>query len=312
MISLVYLTNRKEPQFHWFVDSLANQTSENERVDIEIIFVDAVLEQPDYNADQRREELKQIVNGRFKYFHCPPKGNIYQGYSRKTKSEMFAPSNARNTGVRNAAGSYIAFIDDVSILMPTWYAAVKKAWEQNLIVCGAYQKHFEMNVQNGILVSSRAHPAGRDARWNRGNESYPVPLSGNELYGSSFGIPKDIFNSVGGFDEICDSIGGEDYHFGIRLNFAGHKLHYSRAMYTVESEELHAQPYRMWRDDRVLSPEKYMERLAEFGVHQRYQRGNWDSSHMILDLLYGKRHIMPLGVNGSDEHWFDKKPLAEL
>jgi len=59
-------------------------------------------------------------------------------------------------------------------------------------------------------------------------------------------------------------------------------------MYTIESEELHNQPYLMKRDDRVLSEGAYMKRLNEFGVQFRFQPGNWDSSHMILDILYQK------------------------
>ncbi len=308
MISIVYLTNRLDPKFEWFVDSLANQINEPDRVDVEIIFVDAAYDK----VESRRETVSNAVNGRFSFQHVKPKPNIYQGEQRKTKTEMFSPANARNTGVLFSRGSYIAFVDDVSVLMPTWWKAVKRAWTQNMIVCGAYQKHFEMNVQNGILVSSRSEVMGRDSRWKRGNDSYPIPLNGSELYGSSFGIPKDIFNAVGGFDEICDSIGGEDYHFGVRLNFAGYKLFYDRSMYTVESEELHAQPFLMLREDRVLSPDAYMARLREFDVHQRHHAGNWDSSHMILDLLYGKHHVHPLGAGEGVVHWFDKKPLAEI
>ncbi len=313
MISIIYLTNRLDPKFEWFVDSLANQTSENERIDIELIFVDAAIDKLVPEGIMPRKDLvSNAVNGRFNFKHIAPKPNIYQGEHRKTKTEMFAPATARNTGAQAAQGSFIAFVDDVSILMPGWWKAVKRAWEKNMVVCGSYKKHFEMNVENGILVSSREHPAGIDSRWRKGNNDFPVPLSGNELYGSSFGIPKDIYNAIGGFDEICDSIGGEDYHFGIRLNYAGYKLFYDRSMYTIESEELHAQPYLMLRDDRVLSPERYMARLKEFDVHSRQAPGNWDSSHMILDLLYGKRHIQPLGVNGESYHWFDKKPLNEI
>lgn len=84
----------------------------------------------------------------------------------------------------------------------------------------------------------------------------------------------------------------------------------------------------MQRDDRVLPAETYMQRLNDFGVVRRHNGGNWDSSHMILDILYGIRQKRSLfnnydlaecritktfaEINYSDTHWFDNKPLIEM
>lgn len=329
MISIIYCTNRIDPKFEWFVDSLANQTTEDERKHIELIFIDTCNDSRfDINEISRAELVRIAVDGRFKYKRSQPKPNVYQGKERKTKTEMFSPSNARNTGILISEGNYLVFADDVSVLMPGWWFAVKQAYEKNMIVCGSYQKHFEMVVDKGNLVSSRSHQGGIDSRWNGGNNGGPVPIQGSQLFGCSFGIPAIDIIAVNGFDEICDSIGGEDYQLGIRLNHAGKRIYYDRRMFTVESEELHNQPYLMLRDDRVLSPEAYMAKLSEFGVSKRHINGNWDSSHMVLDLLYELRQTWTLGNNfnlGADRenhyffppaditnHWFDSKPLSEL
>lgn len=311
-ISIIYSTNREQPMFHWFLNSLINQTTGIDRNNIEIIFID-------YAAEKRY--LGSFEN----LIASKPKPNIYQGEHRKTTGEYFSPANARNTGAIHSRGDYLVFVDDVSILMPGWFAEVRKAASENKIVCGAYQKHFDMVVENGNLISSRKHDAGIDSRWNLGEY---VKITGQQLFGCSFGIPAKDFIEVNGFDEICDSIGGEDYHLGIRLNNAGKQIWYNRKMLTIESEELHNQPFLMKREDRVLPENVYMNILRTYGVEKRHANGNCDSSHMILDILYGTKQIKTIGNNYSIEadrpskyfvpmpeterHWFDGKLLSEM
>lgn len=331
-ISIIFLTNRKDPKFEWFVESLYHQTTAQERKDIELIFIDALADTMHENGEiSRADMLYNLIAERFTYKHSLPKPNIYQGKDRKTKTEMFAASNARNTGILLSSGSYLVFADDVAVLMPSWWEAVKDGFKNNRIICGAYQKHFEMLVEDGKLISSRFHQGGNDSRWNIGSDQGPVNISGQSLFGCSLAIPaKDILD-VNGFDELCDSIGGEDYHLGIRLNNNGKRIFYDRRMLTIESEELHnpdINPKLMLRDDRVLDNDAYNARLREFGVGYRKAPGRCDSSHMILDILLGSHQIKTLGNNYNiavdreshyffppadvQTHWFDSKPLAEI
>lgn len=320
-ISIIFLTNRVDPKFDWFIESLCNQTNEQERSNIELVFVD-------YLANERiihHPKLKEFSA----VIHSTIKPSLYQGKHRKTKREFFSAAAARNTGVILSSGNYLVFVDDVSVLMPSWWGAVWQGFVNNRILCGAYQKHFDMVVENGTLVSSRAHDAGKDSRWEKGSDHGPVQISGNSLFGSSLGIPASDILDVNGFDEICDSIGGEDYHFGIRLNNAGKKIWYDRKMFTIESEELHNQLHQMHREDRKLEPINYMARLKELGIDRRaIPNGNWDSSHMILDILLRKRQTRSYynkydlrkcreekifePVAEETEHWFDKHKLSEL
>lgn len=324
MISIIYCTNRAEPKFDWFINSLFNQTNEEERKNIEVIFI-SYSDESFLHYDN--VIAKEYYLNDFKIIQSHPKPNVYQGEKRKTTAEYFSPANARNTGFILSSGDYIVFIDDVSVLMPGWWSAVKKQAEAMHIVCGAYQKHYEMSVENGIIKSSRPHRVGIDSRWGLANGS-PVKISGAQFFGCSFGIPAKDFIQINGFDELCDSIGGEDYQFGLRLSNAGKTIWYDKNIYTVESEELHNQPYLMKREDRVMTPPAYLARLADFNMSKRHTSGNFDSSHMILDLLYGKKQTWTLGnnytisdcrktktfpeVENVNEHWFDKKPLIEM
>lgn len=329
MISIIFSTNRKEPCFDWFCDSLYNQTGPQDREQIKLVFIDYVLGKTD-DKEARHKKVFDAVGGRFSFTHTTPKPNLYQGETRKTKTELFSPANARNTGYMFSEGDYVVFVDDVAVLMPSWWGAVWQAYVHRRITCGSYWKHYHMDVDNGNLVNSVTHEKGRDSRWFLlpGVDRGPVVLPGGSLYGCSFGITSEAFERVNGFDEMCDSIGGEDYHLGIRLNNAGYKIYYDRTMYSVESEELHVQDYLMLRDDRLVSDEQYMARLNEFGISSRTVPGRADSSHMILDILHGKRLTRSFynnydvaqcrnekrlpAVPDETHHWFDKLNLAEL
>jgi glycosyltransferase involved in cell wall biosynthesis len=318
MISIIYSSNRIEPKFNWFIQSLWQQTTEADRMMIEVVFID-------YCQPTR---LPIYVNDEFKIIHAQPKPNIYQGNLRKTKGEYFSPCNARNTGILLSSGDYLVFVDDVSVLMPEWFSRVKKAYEHNKIVCGAYQKHYEMVVNDGLLTSSRKHDGGIDSRWDLGSDSHPVKITGAQMFGCSLGIPASVILKVNGFDEICDSIGGEDYHLGMRLNNIGEQIWYDRRMLTIESEELHNQPYLMKREDRVLPVDEYIQRLQCYGLNNRFTSGNWDSSHLILDILLGTKQTWTIGNNfdlskdrehkviippaNNNSHWFDGKKLIEM
>lgn len=335
IISIIYSTNRQKPMFReWFLPSLCNQTNEDERRQIEIIFLsyDEECFGKDYTATPP-EIQKETYYKELRIVQSKPKDSLYQGPKRRSKTEMFSPSSARNTGIILSKGDYLVFADDVSVLMPGWWAAVWQGYVNKRIVCGSYWKKFQMDVANGVLISDGGENLiGRDSRWNLpGVDKGPVLIQGTQMFGCSFGIPASDMIQVNGFDELCDSIGGEDYHLGVRLNNAGKKIYFDKTMYTVESEEMHNQPYLMLRDDRVIEDKGlYMKRLYEkFAVHKRIQpNGRQDSSHMLLDILYGTRQVasrynfysieecratgkLP-GVPDIDKHWFDDKPLAEL
>ena len=133
---------------------------------------------------------------------------------------------------------------------------------------------------------------------------------------------------MNGFDELCDPVGGSEAQLGHRLEWAGASLRYSRRMLTIRCAERHRRDV-VRRLDKVTDIEPYLARLQELGVSQRSFDGAWDSSHMILDLLFGLRETRSMG-NCYDlrelsaatlletverfplHHWFDCQPLATM
>jgi hypothetical protein len=319
-ISIVYPTQRPEPRFDWFADSLAWQLREDD--DVEVIFVDGL------HSPERRTELDRVVAGRFAFRHVAPKPSPYNGPQRLTRRDYWAASSARNTGILWSAGSYIVFVDDTSVVGPHWLAEVLKAAAEGYVVAGAYEKRCEMTVENGRLVRGRI-AAGPDSRWDLGDDTRTVEIVGGQWYTNSCGAPRELLLAVNGFDELCDVIGGEDWHLGIRLEWSGSAIYYSRRMLTTESDDLAQQDDMPLRLDKLTDEQFYMQRLLDFGVTQRATEGHYDSSHLLLDILYGTRSIRSIGnyydlaeLNEANlletverfprYHWFDQQPLVEM
>jgi glycosyltransferase involved in cell wall biosynthesis len=238
-------------------------------------------------------------------------------------------SSARNTGIVYATKPYTVFVDDLCVLSPGWWRQVKQAAQEQRVVAGAFQKRYEMIVQRGELVSSRLEPEGLDARWSRGDDEALVAIGGGELFGAGIGAPRELLIELNGFDELCDPIGGEDYHLGLRIEWSGVPIHYCRAMLAIESEELHHQPAVVERYDTTIEPALYMRRMREFGVRDRSTEGPCDGGHLLLDILLGTHQSTTMGnyynLRALSEfdleatvarfprtHWLDQRLLALL
>jgi hypothetical protein len=223
-LSIAHLTNRKVSKREWFLDSLAHQVHEFPDLEIQVICIDF--------------HLKEMVREEGVVF-SPPMPCIWQGPHRVTKRDYFAASTARNTAICLAEGEWIACVDDLSVLMPGWLAAVKRAIDGNYIALGAYKKVKNLVVHDGVMVSHDDYPAGVDSRWPMGKPDDVVPAAGSWLFGCSFAAPVEAFLQINGFDTDLDSMGGEDYIAGMMLEHAKYPFRYDRRMLTLESEELH-------------------------------------------------------------------------
>jgi hypothetical protein len=282
MISIVYITARKEPHFDWFKDSLLNQVTDEELKDIEIIMVDY----------WRKGKTVVSPSAIYNMTVTPPLPSPVQGEHKITKKEYFAPSAARNAGIVHAKGDYIVFVDDVSVLRPNWWERVKKAYNEGYIVFGKYEKLTQMVVENGI-VTSYYESVGVDTREVTQDLT---PNNGSWCYGCSFGAPTEILLACNGVDTLCDMIGSEDYQLGMRMSRLGVPMYYDRLMITSESHEAHTIDVVMERFDKETTPEQYYNTLKRFGLRNCFfiDMKRWDSSHLILDTLFQLESSMAL------------------
>lgn len=320
-LAIIYVTSRAQPRFDWFADSLARQLDGDV---LEVLVVDA------HHGAARTQRLLDVVAGRFALRHVAPKPSPYSGPHRLTRRSYHTAASARNTGLVHTQAANVAFVDDCAVLGPDWLSEVRAAAAGGYVGLGAYDKAWEMDVRDGVLRSRRSAPTRGDSRWARGADDGVVAISGSELFGCSLAAPRALLLEVGGFDELCDSVGGEDWQLGVRLERAGAMLGYSRRMLTVESEELHRQGTPAWRIDPLAAPDAYLARLNGFGVPARvFADRPFSASNMILDILYGRSEPTTVG-NGYDlarltpedltatiehlprTHWFDGRALGDL
>lgn len=311
MLTIAYMTNRPNPCFRWFVDSLCNELAATP-TECEVVFVDAWLWP---GGEARRNELAQIVGGRLNYRHTPPKPTVWQGPTRLTTQDYFAASNARNTALLLARGDYIVFVDDLSVLLPGWMSQVRHAQQHRYCVGGSYKKMLNLVVENGRVVSFTDNPKGVDSRWPVGSDGGIVAMDGGGLYGCSCGVPMEYAERCNGYEELCDGMGSEDTDFGIRVERAGCRIFYNRNMCTYESEELHAQ-----------------EPVAKRVIKKTPGTGFPDQSHIMLHRVRHEPRITTIqnyynlaevrksiAAGGSfpeatqpTHHWPDNQPLSEM
>lgn len=281
MITFVYTTCRKNPKLEWFIDSLYNQVVE-EKYDIsniEIVVVDFELQ-----YDETRKELvKKIINDRFKFVHVEPMPSQWQGKYRICSRDCFSASLARNTGVCYASNPYIFFVDDLCVLEPGSFKHMIEYANQKIIVAFAYKKVWDLEVEKGVIVHKREEQSGIDSRWNQGDLFRRI--GGSQLFGYS-GSPLSVLLTVNGYDEICNSVAGEDYHYGMRVEKLAIPIYYSRHVVFNESENLADQGNVFLRRDPVLTEEQYSQLMKQYQIPARWvPRARTDVSHLILDML---------------------------
>lgn len=282
MLSFIYITCRKDPKIEWFIDSLYNQVME-ENFDlskIQIVIVDYELQ---YD-ESRRELIKNIIGGRFEFIHVEPKPSLVQGKMKITKINYHSCSIPRNTGVCYAKYNYLLFIDDLGVLYPNSFKYMLEYAYKKLVVGFSYKKVYDLSVENGIIKNCREHDGGIDSRIKYFDKDFNK-ITGSSLFGYS-ASPLECLLKVNGYDEIHNTMGGEDYNYGIRLEKTGTPIYYSKKVLFYESEEWADQGNIFIRRDPLLSDEKYKNIMKKYKVVKRWDpNGRKDLSHLLLDLL---------------------------
>lgn len=316
--SIAYLTSRKDPKFEWFCDSLFRQMTREDSV--EIIVVDYLSW---YEPDQRSNYFTSKARARQEVKVTPPKPCSWQGPHRKTKVDHFAAANARNTAMIVAHSEYIVFADDLSVLMPGWLDNVRHAVENRYFVGGAYAKVKELEVEDGEMTHYSPYDGGKDGRIHLGSTGGIKKVTGDFLYGCSFGAPLDAMLDIGGMDEACNGMGFEDVCFGLRMANSGRSLFYNVNMLTWESEELHSTPGNA-HFIRHHYPTTAVNFQAPPGGKNEsdwymliYARNNKDAfwpgeKHWLVEQ---RRHYQRTGEfmpSTVTHNWADGRPLGEL
>lgn len=350
-LSIIYITGRENPRWDWFCDALVNQIPAELWPEIEVIFVDGCLwakgaemfPNPEsetnriafasrvYHDIDRMIWLEEIIEGRFKFVHIPPKPCAMQGPFRNTSRDFFCASNTRNTGFVVAKAPYVVFIDDLTLPMPLWFNQAWHAANNGYVVAGMYKKVLQLEVNRGRLLASTEFPPGVDSRWASGSDSGIVPWTGAGIYGCSFGVSMSLALQTKGFERACDGSGLEDVDFGIRLERAGGRVMLNRNMLTLESEEdHHTQGFKhVGRQRKLVTRDRLPTGYDGYSVPNEAEK--YFSDHVLLNRVrnetdrivpiiaddlpalraeFHATNLVPLPTEIAD--WRDGQPLKDL
>jgi hypothetical protein len=304
-LTVAYITSRKEPKFEWFIDSLVNQMSPEDK--LHVIVVDTFNETRDWKLNPRFFEFDNI-----KLRNVEPKPTIWQGKHRITKDDWWAASNARNTAICLCETEWIAFLDDRCVLLPGWLEAVKKAMRENYVVLGSYEKRSKMVVEKGFIRGFDSL-IGKDPRLTQapqGKKNCPHSW----MFGCTFAMPLAVALEINGFEEAADGLSMEDSLFGLMLRNAGHQLTYDPSMRMIEDRTEGECAPVMKRSSKEKHPndvgDKGHAALKRFGILKRTEFTP-NLSAIREDLRSGRG--FPTHLPESDPvDWFDGQKIREM
>lgn len=299
MINICYLTSRRQPEIGWFFDSLRNQQLPTD--DVKIIVVDAYADD-----SERRANFRSLAHQEF--LHVLPKPSVWQGQHRLTKENWWAVSNARNTGLIYADDGWISWNDDRSVLLPTWFEALRQAMVEGYACAGAYEKRHHLQVQDGRILDMGTL-SGADPR--SGNPLESVPAPGNWWFGGTAALPVEWALKVNGMDETCDSLGLEDNLFGMMLKNNRLPIRYDLRMKLVEDRTPGpAQESSMFRrTDKGVSPNDKSHALLRKLQALKRAIHDWDIADVRRRVLAGEPPPIPTTPT---QDWYDGQPLSEF
>lgn len=305
-VTICYMTNRRDCRFEWFHSSLVRQMG-GKRVGKLVVV--------DFYADERPQERKALAD-----VWVTPKPTVWQGKHRLTSCNYFAPSNARNTGLCFAEGTHVVFVDDLSVLRPKWWDVVSREVRENRkrVVLGRYSKVLNLAVSaEGEIEGYDTWPTGEDSRYDARHGEGERQVSGGWMYGASVCAPIEAMLEINGFDEDCDSMGGEDYAAGIMLEHRGWEIVYHQGMATYEDEMLHHAETPFKHIIKHRGPgSTFTERDASLHYLNLVKYRGRDRAPNYCNLAALREHMLAGGefpVSRIPEHdWRDGQPLREM
>lgn len=300
-LTVAFITSRSDPKVEWFFDSLMSHIQGmaiGETV-YQLIVVDGL-------KNERPGPFLNVLH-KHRAWHVEPKPTIWQGPSRITKEDWWAKSNALNTAICLCETEWIAFVDDRSVLMPGWLNCIYEAMANEYAVCGYYEKHFNMKVENGVIVDE-GETAGVDTRLTHWNND--VPYRVKDWYGGHGALPLEWCLAVNGFSEdLCDGLGSEDSMFGCTLHNSGFPIYYDSRMRIIEDRTPGEIDGALKRADKGVSPNDKSHKIVDILRDKTSSQNSFDIRNLRARVLSGEPFPQP---SASHLDWYDQQPISEM
>lgn len=215
MVSIVLCTRNRPDGVRRTLESLTSLKHEN----LELIVVDNAPADESTLATVRQF---QQVDPRVRYVREPQPGL----------------SRARNCGLREASGEYIAFTDDDVRVDPLWVNGLLRGFDRDervacvtgLVASSSLRHPAEQYFDARVWWSSSCEPRLYTQERRLGDSALHPYAAGAFGTGANFAARTAVLRTLGGFDECLGAgsptRGGEDLDIFVRLLLAGCALSY--------------------------------------------------------------------------------------
>jgi glycosyltransferase involved in cell wall biosynthesis len=224
----------------------------------------------------------------------------YQDQIRHIKQENRGPGGARNTGMRNARGEILAFVDSDDVWLPDFLAEQLKFLEENPsadMVCAdcVFFGNGDLHGKSWQSLDPIEPPVTLEKI---------LPTHGGAF--ASFALlRREMALKVGFFDEELRLF--EDYNYWLRLLYCGGTLAYSRKV--LGKRRIH--PESLTYDRTVVIPhailalEKFAAMLDPSGREASLVRREIALSRSQVALKEGRRRLDVHDYQGAKESFAD-------
>jgi len=204
---------------------------------------------------------------------------------RYERQENRGPSAARNRGIAEARGDFVAFLDADDHWLPGKLALQLRELSVRADTAG---------VHSAFIVQLPSGETGRVGRYWRQPGHHPTfrdLLRGNSINMSTVLIRRETLASVGPFDESLRT--AEDWDLWLRLFLAGHRLHYMAtplALTRHHTENCHVRispTVQMALTERML---QHLWRTHEGRIPPIFRRNMTSLLHYLHARLAYERH----------------------
>lgn len=199
-----------------------------------------------------------------------PTANLVGEYpwARWTAGPRRGPAANRNHGASLATGEWLVFLDDDCVPEPGLLAAYGAA-----------------ATDEATVLEGRISPLGHRSRHD---EECPVNETGGHLWSCNFAIRRDLFITLGGFDDSFPLAAMEDVDLRERLRARGEVIHFVPA----------AGVGHAWRRRRGGSyPREYAASVARYVRKHPGSRSNFAPGPLLFALLRRLFWVIPRSVS---------------
>lgn len=242
LVSVIVPNYNYERYLREAIDSALAQTYPH----IEIIVVD------DGSQDNSREILKS-----------------YGDKIRTFVQQNAGVSAARNNGVKNCSGKYVAFLDADDVWLPQKIEKQVELFEREKDL-GLVHVGVEEFDANGNTLKKRLEGMSGDVSQEFLLFERPVVLGG----GSGLMLPREVFDEVGGFDLNLQTSADWDLFYRVSRNYKLGFVPEVLLRYRMHGSNMHGNIERMEREMLYGFEKAFRENLSDLQSIKRKAYGN--------------------------------------